>query len=147
MTDPTLVANIKLAEGLSLSAYLDTVGVWTIGYGHTPCKEGDTCTEAQAEAFLQEDLSLASKVAASLPEARLIDPTRLAALTELVFNLGPSKWKLFAKTRAAIADRDWQAAHDGLLDSKWAKQVGVKRSTRLANTLLLGGIQGIALNL
>lgn len=138
MLDSTLVANIKKAEGLSLSAYLDSVGIWTIGYGHTPCKEGDTCTQAQADAWLASDIAQADRSTQSLPEVRGLDSARLEALTELVFNLGPRRWALFVKTREAIADRDWQAAHDGLLDSKWAKQVGPTRSTRLANQLLLG---------
>jgi lysozyme len=133
-----LVNHIKDSEGLRLAAYLDTVGVWTLGYGHTPCKEGDTCTLAQAQAWLEADIATAAKVAASLPEARGIDPTRFAALCELLYNLGPHKWALFTKTRAAIADRDWQAAHDELLNSKWASQVGKKRSNRLAGMLLKG---------
>jgi len=47
---------IRLAEGLRLSAYQDSGGVWTIAYGHTEgVKQGDTCTVAQAEAWLAED--------------------------------------------------------------------------------------------
>lgn len=133
-----LVLTIKNAEGLSLVAYLDSVGVWTIGYGHTPCREGDTCTQDQADAWLLQDLVGAVKAAQGLPEARGLDISRLEALAELVFNLGPHKWALFVKTRAAIADHDWQAAHDELLNSKWAAQVGSTRSTRIALALLTG---------
>lgn len=138
--DPSesLLSNTKSAEGLSLVAYLDTVGVWTIGYGHTPCREGDTCAQEQADAWLLQDLLGAVKAAQGLPEARGLDNARLEALAELVFNLGPHRWALFVKTRAAIADHDWQAAHDELLNSKWAGQVGPKRSTRIALTLLNG---------
>lgn len=40
----TLIAAIKRMEGCILSAYQDSVGVWTIGYGHTKgVKKGDRC--------------------------------------------------------------------------------------------------------
>jgi len=47
-------------EGLRLKAYKDTKGIWTIGYGTivypdgTPVKEGDTCTEQEAEHYLND---------------------------------------------------------------------------------------------
>ena len=46
---------IKKSEALSLKAYQDTGGVWTIGYGHTgkvggvPVGSGMTITKDQAE--------------------------------------------------------------------------------------------------
>ena len=46
-------------EGCRLDAYDDSVGVWTIGYGHTKgIHEVMTITQAQAEQFLQEDLEI-----------------------------------------------------------------------------------------
>jgi lysozyme len=40
-----------------LTAYQDTGGVWTIGYGHTRnVKRGDRITQVQAESLLREDL-------------------------------------------------------------------------------------------
>jgi lysozyme len=45
-------------EGCRLAAYPDSVGVWTIGYGHTSrVRAGDTCTEEQAQAWLREDIA------------------------------------------------------------------------------------------
>jgi len=47
---------IKKWEGLRLVAYLDGGGVPTIGWGHTRgVKMGDVITQAQAEAFFEED--------------------------------------------------------------------------------------------
>lgn len=43
-------------EGLRLTAYQDSGGVWTIGFGHTAgVKEGDTCTREQAALWMGED--------------------------------------------------------------------------------------------
>ena len=40
-----------------LKAYKDSVGVWTIGYGHTwGVKAGQTITSQQAERYLAEDI-------------------------------------------------------------------------------------------
>jgi GH24 family phage-related lysozyme (muramidase) len=51
-----LAALLHLFEDVRLVAYKDTGGVWTIGWGHTAgVKQGDTCTTAQADAWLAED--------------------------------------------------------------------------------------------
>jgi lysozyme len=43
----------------------------------------------------------------------------------------------FHDTLAAILNDDWQRAHDEMLDSLWAKQVG-ERAQRLAKMILTG---------
>ena len=52
---------IKKYEGYSAKAYLDSVGVWTIGYGTikmkgVPVKKGDKCTKAQADEWLMDEV-------------------------------------------------------------------------------------------
>ena len=48
---------IKYFEGCRLEAYEDAVGVPTIAYGRIKdVKMGDSCTKAQAEAWLDEEL-------------------------------------------------------------------------------------------
>ncbi len=136
MTD--LRSNIAQAEGCRLCAYRDSVGVWTIGYGHTPARDGMICTQEQAEKWLDGDIDQARALVAKLPEAQGLDPVRTDALVELMFNLGPAKWKLFVKTRAALADKEWFNAHNNLLNSLWASQVGKTRSSRIADMILTG---------
>ena len=49
---------LKRFEGCKLTAYQDSAKVWTIGYGHTHnVKAGMNITQAQADAFLQEDVA------------------------------------------------------------------------------------------
>jgi len=51
------IALIQDSEGLRLKAYKDSVGVPTIGWGHTgDVQMGTTITRAQAETLLREDL-------------------------------------------------------------------------------------------
>lgn len=59
-----LIEKLKKMEGCKLVAYKDSVGVWTIGYGHTAgVKAGDKITQYQAEQFLKEDLAKFEAVA------------------------------------------------------------------------------------
>jgi lysozyme len=48
---------IKKYEGCRLKAYKCPADVWTIGFGHTGnVKEGQTITQAQADAFFDKDI-------------------------------------------------------------------------------------------
>jgi lysozyme len=48
---------IRVFEGCRLRAYQDSGRVWTIGFGHTGVKPGDSCTLDQARQWLAEDLA------------------------------------------------------------------------------------------
>jgi len=82
---------IKKHEGLRLKAYPDpgSGGVpWTIGYGHTRnVKRGDTCTEAQADVWLDEDMADAYAVIDRSITGSITVPQR-DALCSFVFNVG-----------------------------------------------------------
>jgi len=76
-------------EGCALTAYQDQVGVWTIGYGHTGPEvvAGLTITQAQAQAYLAQDVSSAAACVnkvVTLPLAQ----DEFDALVDFVFNLG-----------------------------------------------------------
>ena len=48
---------LKYFEGCKLTAYQDSVGVWTIGYGHTKgVFDGMTITQEEAEQMLLTEL-------------------------------------------------------------------------------------------
>lgn len=85
---PEGLAFIKQAEGCSLTAYKDSVGVWTIGVGHTRgVKPGDTCTDEQAEQYLLDDLESVYSDIEALVEVPL-SQGQFDALCSWVFNLG-----------------------------------------------------------
>lgn len=86
---PTEAADfIEKWEGRRLEAYQCAAGVWTIGVGHTGgVKEGDTCTDAQADAWLLDDIrstvrQLAPFVNVSVTKGQFV------ALVSLAFNVG-----------------------------------------------------------
>ena len=82
------LALIKHYEGLRLTAYQDSVGIWTIGYGSTAgIIKGMVITEAKAEAFLQQDLETSEQAVSKLVTVPL-DQNEFDALVSFVFNLG-----------------------------------------------------------
>lgn len=79
----------KQFEGQELTAYQDSVGVWTIGYGHTgtDVKRGLAVTEDQATTLLAADVAWAvTCVNKSVTSA--INQNQFDALVDFVFNLG-----------------------------------------------------------
>jgi lysozyme len=141
-----LESQLVQAEGCKSMAYKDTEGYWTAGVGHLLDQRRDwtgvTFDTQQISEWLDADITQAEYDARQLLEWPFLDTdARQNAVIELVFNLGVLKWMHFAKCRRAITKKDWQTAHDQLLDSVWARQVGPGRSTRLANMLLKGEFQ------
>ncbi len=79
---------IKKYEGCRLQAYFDSVGIPTIGYGRTKnVKIGDTCSLAQATAWLLEDIEDAENIVNEYVTAKITENQR-AALTSFVYNIG-----------------------------------------------------------
>lgn len=84
---------IEGCEGYRSVAYPDFGGVWTIGYGTTRypsrlrVKEGDSCTEAQAQEYLKHDLGWAEKAVNDLVKVPLTQ-NQFDALVSFTYNLG-----------------------------------------------------------
>lgn len=79
---------IKAHEGCKLDAYLDGVGIPTIGYGHIKGVQiGQTITQEDADAFLQDDVQSAIKCVNNSVTGG-ITQGQFDALCSFVFNLG-----------------------------------------------------------
>jgi lysozyme len=104
---------IESFEGLRLTSYQDSVGVWTIGYGHTlGVKAGQTITQEQAQAFLQQDLGIAEAAVNKL--GLNLSGNQFAALVSFAFNLGGGNLnKLMSQGLAAAPDRILLFDHAG----------------------------------
>lgn len=96
---------IKLHEGYSGSAYKCSAGVWTLGYGHTASvKEGDTCTVAQAEQWLKEDVRTAEN--AINAQGLELNQNQFDALVSFVYNVGAAAFKSSTLLKKIKADPD-----------------------------------------
>ena len=77
-------------EGLKLEAYQDSVGVWTIGYGHTKgVISGMKITESQAGNLLKTELIEYQNYINSMVKVGL-SQCEYDALVCWVYNLGPT---------------------------------------------------------
>ena len=86
-------AIIREFEGFRANAYLDTGGVWTIGYGTikypdgTKVKKGDTCTQGQAELWLKNDCQWVDACLDKHVKVS-INQNQFDALASFIYNIG-----------------------------------------------------------
>ena len=91
------LALIKQFEGCRLVAYQCSAGVWTIGYGHTAgVYKGMKITQAQADAFLKQDIAKFEKYINNPSYVQFTDKlnqNQFDALVSFAFNLGQGNVK------------------------------------------------------
>lgn len=86
-------ALIKESEGFKPTAYLDTGGVWTIGYGTIKypngnrVKKGDTCTQSEALEWLKNDCVWVDACLDKNVKVNL-NQNQFDALASFVYNIG-----------------------------------------------------------
>ena len=81
---------IKHFEGCETTAYQDSVGVWTIGYGHTKnVEEGQTCSIEDAETMLADEMDEYEGYINNMVKVDL-EQHEFDALVAWVYNLGPT---------------------------------------------------------
>ena len=127
-----LIDKLKKMEGCKLTAYQDTAGVWTIGYGHTNgVKKGDRITQYQAEQFLREDLA---KFEDKVQKYKNITTQgRFDAIVDFCYNLGYAKYesstlkkKIEAWAKVADIQREflkWIYAGGKVLDGLYSRRI------------------------
>lgn len=130
---------ISSFEGCRLSAYMCSACVWTIGYGHTEdVKEGDTCTEEQAKAWLIDDIRETQALLAYYVNVP-VTQNEFIALVSLAFNVGVGalmKSKLLRKLNSG--DRDGAAEEFLDFDLANGKRVaGLTRRRKAEHDLFL----------
>jgi len=131
-------------EGRRLKPYRDSMGKLSIGVGRNLDDKG--ISEIECAMLLKNDiaehLALLDKY---LSWWRQLDETRQRVIANMAFNMGigPSaehptgKLLTFKNTLAAMERGDFAAAADGMSNSAWARQVGV-RAARLVAMMRTG---------
>lgn len=130
-----LLEQLRRDEGLRLTPYKDSRGIWTCGYGHNLVAHDEKLaeiTKEQAEQWLREDAEVAIQdVAYSLPWSANLDDARRGVLENMAFNLGIKGLMGFHRTLNYVETGNYAAAAQEMLYSDWAKQVGA-RAERLS---------------
>ena len=81
---------IKKFEGCETTAYQDSVGVWTIGFGHTKgVEEGQTCSIEDAESMLADEMDEYEGYINNMVKVDL-QQHEFDSLVAWVYNLGPT---------------------------------------------------------
>jgi GH24 family phage-related lysozyme (muramidase) len=131
---------LKSLEGLRLEAYLDAVGIWTIGYGTTSgVVPGMQISQAQAEAFLKRDLATFERAIANAVKVPLTDD-QFSALVSFVYNIGETNF-VGSTLLQLLNQKDYLGAADQLL--RWNKGgdrelPGLTRRRQAERALFLG---------
>lgn len=135
-TSPAGRTFIRLREGCVLHSYRDSVGVWTIGVGHTGRMSlplvgpGQVITMVQADGYLQGDLA---PVEAAITSAVHVPLTQneFDACVSLAFNIGTNGF-LGSSVLRQLNLRNYRAAADDfLMWDRPAVLLGRRRAERL----------------
>ena len=134
---------LKIDEGVKYEIYDDHLGYKTFGIGHlvkatdeeygAPC--GTPVSVDRVNSVFDEDVETyiaeAEKVFGNLQE---MPQEAQLVIVNMCFNMGAPRLSQFKKFIKAIHDEDWATASVEMLDSRWAKQVGV-RANRLSDRI------------
>lgn len=133
-----LRARVKKAEALKLSAYPDSLGYLTIGYGRLiDPRKGGGISPDEAAYMLGNDLARAERQCETLPAYLELSPPRQAVVIEMCFNLGFDGVRQFKRFLSALIQQDFTHAAAEMLDSTWAVQVK-GRAVELATQMETG---------
>jgi lysozyme len=121
---------IKRHEGLRLEPYKDSVGKWTIGYGHligdgsSPGPyAGRKMSQQEADNLFEEDFAHHYNAAKNTPGFDKATTAQKGALIDLAYNMGPAWHKKFTGVSEMLAQGDFAGVGEHLKTSKWYTQV------------------------
>ena len=143
MNIDNLRKQLEIDEGVVYEIYLDHLGYPTFGIGHlvtesdpehglavgTPV-DVDRC----AEAFESDIETVLRDCNILYPDFDNLPEEAQQIIANMMFNLGRPRLSKFAGMKRGVDARDWNAAADEMVDSRWYRQVGA-RAERLVNRM------------
>jgi lysozyme len=135
MNHEKLAAQLTIDEGRRARVYTDSVGKLTVGVGRNISDRA--FSEDEIDLMLANDIKLVeAQLDRSLPWWRQMNEARQNVLANMCF-MGIGTLLMFVNTLKAMKEGRYDAAAAGMLNSKWAKQVG-QRAIRLADIMRKG---------
>ena len=134
---------LEIDEGVKYEIYNDHLGYATFGVGHLVIESdpeydmdlGTPISESRViEAFEQDcenvlrDCNILYEDFGSLPEEAQ------QVIANMMFNMGRPRLSKFKGMKRGVDSRDWNAAADEMVDSRWYRQV-TKRADRLVERI------------
>ena len=133
-----IIDQLIIHEGERLHAYRCTAGKITIGIGRNIDRNGGKgITKEESKILLVNDIAECESDMQNIfgNDWSMFSEKRKIALIDLRFNLGGAGFRSFKRMIAAIKRRDWNAAADEALNSRWATQVQKSRVDTIISQL------------
>lgn len=138
-----LQEELEYDEGVKYEIYLDHLGLPTFGIGHLVTEDDpehgeDVGTEVSedrvAEAFEQDIQTTLSECLVLYPDFEDLPEEAQLIIANMMFNMGRPRLSQFKGMKRGVDARDWNAAADEMVDSKWYRQV-TNRADRLVERM------------
>jgi len=146
--DQQAMEMIKRHEGKRNAPYRDSLGLWTVGYGHLigdgrslPAEWNRTFSDQEIDALFAQDYAKHKQAAERIPGFEKANDTGKAAIIDLTFNMGPAWFRRFPSASAALARGDFETFANEMQNSLWFRQVG-RRGPTIVAMLRAGGSGG-----
>jgi lysozyme len=134
---------LEIDEGVKYAIYLDHLGLPTFGIGHliidSDAENGSPVGTEVSESRVQQAFE-ADVLSVILDCSRLYDdfdvlPEEVQLIiANMMFNMGRTRLSKFKGMKRGVDSRDWNAAADEMVDSKWYRQV-TNRADRLVQRM------------
>jgi lysozyme len=125
-------ALIEEHEGRRPKPYKCTAGKTSIGIGRNLDDVG--LSDEEIDLLFANDLKRAQDAANKYPWFAGLSEVRKAAVLDLLFNMGPTRFAGFRKFIDAMANKQFARAAAELKDSRWFTQVG-RRGPRIVSMI------------
>ena len=134
---------LKVDEGVKYEIYLDHLGLPTFGIGHLVLDSdpehgmavGTTVSEDRVNECFDQDVAVVLNECRKLYEDFDDLPTEAQhIIANMLFNMGRPRLSKFKGMKRGVDARDWNAAADEMVDSRWYRQV-TNRAERLVKRM------------
>ena len=138
-----LRADLELDEGVKHEIYLDHLGLPTFGIGHLVREEdpeygwdvGEPVSDDRVAEAFESDIQITIDDCEKLyPDFYELPEEAQLIIANMCFNLGYPRLSKFKGMKAGVDARDWNAAADEMVDSRWYRQV-TNRADRLVERM------------
>ena len=139
----TLRKQLEIDEGIKHDIYLDHLGLPTFGIGHLITDAdpesgqavGTTISDERVQAALEADVVSIIEDCNKLYDDfdELPEEVQLI-IANMMFNMGRTRLSKFRGMKRGVDNKDWNAAADEMVDSRWYRQV-TNRADRLVQRM------------
>lgn len=138
-----LQEELEYDEGVKYEIYLDHLGLPTFGIGHLVTENdpeygeevGTAVSEDRVNEAFEQDIQTTMSECGILYEDFDDLPEEVQLIiANMMFNMGRPRLSQFKGMKRGVDSRDWNAAADEMVDSKWYRQV-TNRADRLVERM------------